>query len=95
MLQEFMDFVLKNNIIGVAIGLLIAVKVGDVVKSLVEDLLTPALFAPTMKRLKVEKLEDLSYKGVLYGKVLARFIDFLITAVIVFIIIKSLGVKTA
>lgn len=62
MLQEFMDFILKNNIIGVAVGLLIAAKVGDVVKSLVEDLLTPAIFAPTMKRLKVEKLEDLSFK---------------------------------
>jgi len=57
-----MDFVLKNNIIGMAIGLLIAAKVSDVVKSLVEDLLTPALFAPTMKKLKVEKLQDLSFR---------------------------------
>lgn len=95
MLQEFMDFVLKNNIIGLAVGLLVAVKVGEVVKSLVEDFLTPALFAPTMRRLKVDKLENLSWKGILYGKVLARLIDFLITAAIVFVIIKSLGVKTS
>lgn len=94
MLQEFIDFISKNNIIGLAIGLLIAVKVGDVVKSVVEDLLTPAVFAPTMRRLKVDKLEDLSWKGILYGRVLARLIDFLITATIVFIIIKTLGVST-
>lgn len=60
MLQEFIDFVLKNNIIGLAIGLLIAAKVSDVVKSFVEDLLTPAILSPTMKRLKIEKLNELS-----------------------------------
>lgn len=96
MMHEFMDFVMKNNIVGVAIGMLIAAKVGDVVKSLVEDVFTPAVLAPTMKKLKVDKLENLSTKnGILYGKFLARAIDFLVVAIIVFIIIKNLGVATA
>lgn len=94
MLQQFIDFVMKNNIIGLAIGLLVAAKVNDVVKSFVEDLLTPAILSPTMKRLKIEKLNDLSRRGILYGKLLARIIDFLVTAFIVFIIIKTLSVKT-
>ena len=94
MLTEFIDFVMKNNIIGVAIGLIIAGKVNAVVKSFVEDLVTPAIFAPTMKRLKVEKLEDLSFKGVLYGKLLARVIDFLITALIVFLVIRYFSITT-
>lgn len=94
MLQEFIDFIMKNNIIGLAIGLLVAAKVNDVVKSFVEDLLTPALLAPTMKRLKTEKLQDLSRRGILYGRLLARVIDFLITAVIVFAIIKAFSLKT-
>lgn len=87
-----MDFVAKNNIIGMAIGLLIAVKVGDVVKSVVEDLLTPAILAPTMKKLRIEKLQDLSFKGVLYGKLIARVIDFLITAFLVFLVIKYFSI---
>ena len=95
MIKEFIDFVLKNNIIGLAIGLLVAAKVSDVVKSFVEDLLTPAILAPTMKRLKVEKLNELSYRGILYGKLLARVIDFLVTALIVFLIIKTLSLKTS
>ncbi len=90
-----MNFVLKNNIIGLAVGLLIASKVGDVVKSVVEDLLTPAILAPTMKRLKIDKLENLSFKGVLYGKLIARTIDFLITALIVFFIIRYFSIKTS
>ncbi len=86
---------MKNNIVGIAIGMLIAAKVGDVVKSLVEDVFTPAVLAPTMKRLKVDKLENLATKnGILYGKFLARTIDFIVVAVIVFLVIKSMGVKT-
>ncbi|MBP6911186.1 MscL family protein [Patescibacteria group bacterium] len=93
MLQEFIDFVMKNNIIGLAIGLLVATKVGDMVKSVVEDLLTPAIFAPTMKRLKIEKLNDLARRGILYGKAIARLIDFLVTAFIVFLIIKYFSIN--
>ncbi len=94
MIQEFMDFLAKNNVIGVAIGLLIATKVGEVIKSLVEDLLTPLLLQPVFKRLKVENIEKLSARGVLYWKVIARLIEFVIVALIVFIIIKNLGIKT-
>jgi hypothetical protein len=46
-----------------------------------------------LTKLKVNKLEELSWRGVLYGKVLANIIDFLITAVIVFLVIKQLGVE--
>lgn len=93
MLQEFIDFVMKNNIIGLAIGLLVATKVGDVVKSLVEDFITPAVFAPTMKRLRIEKLNDLTRRGILYGKLIARLIDFLVTAFLVFLIIKYFSIN--
>jgi large-conductance mechanosensitive channel len=38
-------------------------------------------------------LEDLSWKGVLYGKLIARTIDFLIIALLVFLVVKKLGVQ--
>ena len=41
----------------------------------------------------VEKLEDLSWNWVLYGKLLARTIDFIVVALVVFLIIKNLGVE--
>ena len=43
--------------------------------------------------LKIDKLEDLSYKGVLYGKLIARTIDFIIVALLVFLVVKKLGVS--
>ncbi|GHW02444.1 hypothetical protein AGMMS50249_2300 [candidate division SR1 bacterium] len=89
---EFITFIQTYNIFGAAIGLLIAKKVADFTKSIIEDLVVPMFFAPVFKKLKITKLEDLSYKGILYGKVLATTIDFLITAIIVFLVVYFVGV---
>jgi large conductance mechanosensitive channel len=62
MFHDFVDFIAKYNIFGVAIGLLIATKVGELVKGMIENLITPLILNPTLKRLKVKKMEDLSYK---------------------------------
>lgn len=94
MVKEFMDFMLANNVIGVAIGLLIATKVGEVIKSIIEDLVTPLLLAPVFKKMKVDSIEKLSAKWVLYWKLIARLIEFIVVALIVFAMVKWLGVKT-
>ncbi|HMS91424.1 MAG TPA: MscL family protein [Candidatus Absconditabacterales bacterium] len=88
MIQEFMTFLGQYNIVGIAIGLLIATKVGVLVKGIIEDLVTPLILQPILKRLKVDHIEELSYRGILYGKVISTLIDFLITAFLVFLFIK-------
>ena len=93
MRQEFMDFVAQNNVIWVANWLLIATKVGELTKSLIEDFVTPLIFSPILKKLKIEKLEDLSWRWVLYGKLLARTIDFIVVALVIFLVVKNLGVE--
>jgi large-conductance mechanosensitive channel len=40
-------------------------------------------------------LENLSWRGILYGKLLARTIDFIVVALVVFLVIKGIGVETA
>lgn len=92
MIQEFMEFLAKYDVIAMAVGLLIAGKVGSLVKGLIEDLVTPLIFSPLLTKLKVKKLEELSWNGVLYGKVLSTLIDFLITAIIVFVVIKNFDI---
>lgn len=92
MLEEFSAFLAEYNVVGMAVGLLVAVKVGELVKSFVEDVVTPLCFAPLLRKLKIDKLENLSWNGVLYGKAIARLIDFLITAFLVFLVIKYFGV---
>ena len=89
---EFMSFLAEYNVVGMAVGLLVATKVGNLVKGIIEDFVTPLLFNPLFKKLRVNKLEELSWRGILYGKVLANLIDFLITAFLVFLVIKYFGV---
>jgi large conductance mechanosensitive channel len=55
-------------------------------------LITPAIFAPLLKKLKIEKLEDLSFRWILYGKVLARIIDFVIVAFCLFLVVKYMNI---
>ena len=88
-----MQFIADYNVIWVAIWLLIATKVGELTKSFIEDFITPLIFAPILKKLKIDKLENLSWKWVLYGKLLARAIDFIVVALVVFLVIKGLWVE--
>ena len=88
-----MQFVADYNVIWVAIWLLIATKIGEWTKSFIEDFITPLILNPLFKKLKIEKLEDLSWRGILYGKLLARTIDFIIIALLVFLVVKKLGVE--
>jgi large conductance mechanosensitive channel len=88
-----MEFIATHDIIWVAIGLLIATKVWELTKSLIEDFVTPLIFSPILKKLKIEKLEDLSWRWILYWKLLARGIDFIIVALVVFLVIKAIWVE--
>lgn len=83
----FMDFLSQYNVFGVAIGLLIATKVWALVTGLIDDLITPLILKPVLTKMKIKKIEDLSYKGILYGKVLSLVIDFTITAFIIFLFV--------
>ena len=93
MRAEFMEFIATYNVIWVAIWLLIATKVGERTKSFIEDFITPLILTPIFRKLKIDKLEDLSWRWVLYGKLIARTIDFIIIALLVFLVVKKLGVQ--
>lgn len=90
--QEFMWFLEAYNVIGVAIGLIIAAKVNDLVATIVEDVVTPAILSPLLKKMGLDKLEDLSWNGILYGKAISKLITFLVVAALVFAAVKQLWV---
>jgi len=87
-----MIFLSQYNVVGIAVWLLIATKVWELVKWLIDDLITPLILNPILTRLKVKRMEDLSYKGILYGKVIATLIDFLIVAFLVFLVVKYMHI---
>lgn len=90
MVKEFVDFLKLYGVIGLAIAVIIGGKLNEFVSSLVNDLLMPLIFQPALKAANVDDIRKLSYNGILYGKVLGSAIDFLIVAIIVFIMAKFL-----
>lgn len=89
MLKEFIDFLKAYGVIGLAIAVIIGGKLNLLVTSLVNDLVTPLILQPALNAAGVAQLSQLSYNGILYGKVLASLIDFLIVAMIVFLFAKK------
>ena len=93
MLKEFKEFVLRGNIVELAVAVIIGGAFGAIVSSLVDDVITPLLLTPALKAAHAEDLDKLHWGAVKYGKFLAAAIKFVIIAFVLFLLIK--GVNTA
>jgi large conductance mechanosensitive channel len=88
-LSDFGDFILKGNVIDLAVAVIIGGAFGKIVESLIADVITPALLKPALEAAKVSDLAQLSANGILYGKFLAAVINFLVIAFVIFLMVKS------
>lgn len=86
--KEFLAFLKHYGVIGLAIAVIIGGKLNDLVGSFVNDLLMPLIFKPMLQAAQVDDIRQLSAGGILYGKVVGATIDFLIVALVVFLIAK-------
>lgn len=84
-----MAFLKNYGVIGLAIAVIIGGKLNLLITSLVNDLLTPLIFQPALTAAGVANISELHFMGIMYGKVVAAFIDFVIVAFIVFIFAKK------
>jgi len=91
MIKEFKTFIMRGNVIDLAVAVIIGGAFSAIVGSLINDVITPLLLNPAMEALRVNKLENLGWHGVLYGKFIASVINFLVTAFIVFLLIKAMN----
>lgn len=89
MMREFMGFLKQYGVIGLAIAVVIGGKLNLLVTSLVNDLLTPLIFQPALRAAGVENIYQLSYHGIMYGKVFGALMDFMIVAFVVFLFAKK------
>ena len=100
-IKEFKEFALKGNMVDMAVGIVIGGAVGSVVKSMVVNLINPIvglftggvnLSALTMQ-IGERTLEDGTSEPLMlnYGAFITAFIDFLILAFVVFLIVKAVN----
>ena len=90
-IKEFREFALKGNVVELAIAVIIGAAFGAIVKSLVDDVVTPLLLAPALKAANVQDLEKLSWGAVKYGKFLSSIIGFILVALVLFFLIKGIN----
>ncbi len=91
MLKEFKAFILRGNVIDLAVAVVIGAAFNGIVSSLVADIITPLILNPAMKATGAENLEGLAWNGALYGKFIATVINFLVVAFVLFMIIKTMN----
>ncbi len=87
--KEFKEFAFKGNVMDLAVGVIIGGAFGAIIKSLVEDVITPLLLNPALKAAGVENVKDLAWNGVAYGNFLSAVISFFFIAMVLFWIIKG------
>jgi large conductance mechanosensitive channel len=90
MLNDFIEFLKHYGVVGLAIAVIIGGKLNLLITSFVNDLLTPLLLRPALQAAGVNRLTQLSYNGILYGKVISASLDFIIVAFIVFVFAKKI-----
>lgn len=88
MTREFIDFLKNYGVVGMAIAVIIGGKLNEFVSSLVNDLVMPLVLKPALEAANVNNIKELSYNGILYGKVLGTALDFVIIAFVVFMFAK-------
>ena len=73
-LKEFKEFALKGNVIDLAVGVVIGGAFGDIIKSMVDDIITPAILTPALKSAHLANLSDLTIPGtaIKYGSFLSH-----------------------
>jgi len=105
MLKEFKDFIMKGNVLDLAIGVIIGGAFGKIVSSLVTDMLMPPIgmllgkvdFSNLFINLSggtYSSLTEAQQAGAVtlnYGLFINNIINFLIIALVIFLIIKQVN----
>ncbi|MES1225232.1 MAG: large conductance mechanosensitive channel protein MscL [Bacteroidota bacterium] len=89
MLKEFKDFVMRGNVLDLAVAVVIGAAFTAIVSSLVDNVITPLLLAPALKAANLQDIEKLAWGAVKYGLFVSAVIKFIIIAFILFLIVKG------
>jgi large conductance mechanosensitive channel len=92
LIKEFKEFALKGNVLDLAIAVIIGGAFGAIVKSLIDDVITPLLLNPALEASGTTNIGELAWGSVKYGNFLSAVITFLLIALVLFFLIKAVNV---
>ena len=90
MIREFKEFALRGNVMDLAVGMIIGAAFQAIVKSLVDDVISPVigLFANTDLSYLVLTVGEVEIR---YGAFLTAVINFVIMAAIIFLLVEGMN----
>ncbi|MEM8650241.1 MAG: large conductance mechanosensitive channel protein MscL [Pseudomonadota bacterium] len=105
MFSEFKAFIMRGNVMDLAVGVIIGGAFSAIVKSLVDDVLMPIIgaifggldfsnyFAPLAEGVSAATLDAAKEQGAVlaYGSFITAVINFLIIGFIIFLIVRSVN----
>ncbi len=105
MLEEFKRFAMRGNVVDLAVGVIIGVAFGAIVNSLVGDIIMPIIgavtggldfsnyFVPLSSKVTAAALADAKKQGAVlaWGNFLTIVLNFLIIAIVLFLVIRGIN----
>jgi len=90
-LSEFKEFAVKGNMFDLAVGVIIGGAFNTIVKSLVDDILIPAIGVLIGGHDFTALVIKFGEETINYGNLIQNFVNFLITAFCLFIVVKGIN----
>jgi large conductance mechanosensitive channel len=105
MFREFKEFAMRGNVLDLAIGVIIGAAFGNVVNSVVNDLIMPPIGAATggldfkdhfvalraTDLTSLAKVKEAGIPVIAYGQFLTTVLNFLIVAFCIFLLVKQIN----
>jgi large conductance mechanosensitive channel len=89
--KEFRDFLLKQNAVALAIGVIIGAAIGKVVSGIVDDIVMPLIGVVLPGgEWRNAQIQLSAQNAIKYGDLLGRLVDFVLVAAVVFVATKIL-----
>lgn len=94
-IKEFKEFISRGNVMDLAVGIIIGGAFTSIVSSLVDDIINPLLGlfgGMNFDQLHVKLLGEVT---LYYGKFITAVINFLIMALVIFVLVKVMNTATS
>jgi len=89
--KEFKEFAVKGNVMDLAVGVIIGAAFGKIIASLVENILMP-IIGVLLQGVNFATLSvNIGEAKIMYGSFIGAIIDFIIIALVLFMIIKAMN----
>jgi large conductance mechanosensitive channel len=89
LLGDFKNFIMKGNVLDLAVAVILGGAFAKIVESLIKDIITPAVLSPVLASLPVKDINLLEYNGIKYGLFISALINFLLIALVIFLMVRS------